>query len=183
MEKYVNGIEEIKVLHTDTTFVPNKRGKIKGRNRYYKSKNGLKISTLLDDNRVPICTIIKEGNIADCKLFGEFIKDENIKRIEIKKKKQAYITADKGYCCKKNREEAEKMGYKLLCPLKKNMKGKKMDKKEIEIYKRRVLVENYYGHIKIEAKITGIYERKKENYEGIVKLVNIKIISSKIGEI
>ena len=57
---------------------------------------------------------------------------------------------------------------------------RRMDKKELGIYKRRVLVENYYGHIKLEAKITGIYERKKENYEGIVKLVNIKIISNRI---
>ena len=83
----------------------------------------LKISTLLDDNRVPICTIIKEGNIADCKLFGEFIEEENIKKIEINKKRKAYITTDKGYCSKRNREEAKRMGYKLLCPLKKNMKG------------------------------------------------------------
>ena len=49
-----------------------------------------------------------------------------------------------------------------------------------EIYKRRILVENYYGHIKIEAKIMGIYERRKENYEGIVKLANINIVGNKI---
>jgi len=72
VEKYIEGLDEMRVLHTDTTFVPNKRCKIKGKNKFYKSKNGLKISTLLDDNRVPICTVIKEGNKADCDIFGEF---------------------------------------------------------------------------------------------------------------
>ena len=106
----------------------------------------------------------------------------NLEKIEVVKNKKAYITADKGYCCRRNREEAKRMGYKLLCPLKKNMRGPGMNDKQKDIYKRRILVENYYSHIKIEAKIMGIYERKKVNYEGIVKLVNIKMISKRIDE-
>jgi len=62
------------------------------------------------------------------------------------------------------------------------MRGPGMNDKQKDIYKRRILVENYYSHIKIEAKIMGIYERKKVNYEGIVKLVNIKMISKRIDE-
>ena len=48
--------------------------------------------------------------------------------------------------------------------------------------KQKILVENYYIHIKIWAKIIGIYERQNVNYEGIVKLVNIKMISKRIDE-
>jgi len=45
---YIQGTE-INVVMTYTTFIPNKRCKFNGRNEFYKFKNGLKISTLLDD--------------------------------------------------------------------------------------------------------------------------------------
>lgn len=183
LSKYIEGVEEISILHTDTTFVPNKKCKEKGRNKFYKSKNGIKISTLLDENRVPVSTVIKEGNRSDTIIFGEFEKDKNVEKLKEKIEKKGYITADKGYCSKKNRGEAEKMGYKLLCPLKKNMKGRKMTKKEERIYKGRIKVENYYAHIKQNAKIMCVFEREIKNYEGIVNIVNIKRIDERMKEL
>jgi len=147
---------------TDTTFIPNKRCKCKGCNKFYKSKNGLKISTLLDDNRIPLLTKIVSGNNSDIKIFEKFKEIPNIGELYVKKRigrpKNRYLLTDKGYSCKSGKEIARHMGFKLFAPVTyRNTKDPlerariydeyKMSKKEKLIYKNRIKVENYYAHI------------------------------------
>ena len=60
---------KFKQQHTDTSYVLNKNGKEKlGRNKHFKNKNCYKISTIVDNNRIPNSTTVEPGNKNDAKI-------------------------------------------------------------------------------------------------------------------
>lgn len=83
IKKYTSIVDSdfINLLHTDTSFVENKRRNIKSRNKYCSRKTGLKISTLLDDNRTPLFVVICTGNRNDSDLLDPLINNTEIANI------------------------------------------------------------------------------------------------------
>ena len=59
--------KQIRYLSIDSQFIPNRnmaKNKV-GRNGFYKSKYGLKLSAIVDNNGIPLLLLLKSGNIHD----------------------------------------------------------------------------------------------------------------------
>ena len=181
LEEYlkVDREEKIKILSIDSTFIENKNGIDEtGRNIYYKNKRGRKITAIVDTQGVPLILDVSEGNRHDCKLFDEtFDKLKKSKEIKINPKKK-YFLADKGYDSEKIRDDLKKMKYIPIIPKRKGVNSS-LKKKEIKIYRKRIIVENTFSWIKRYAKVDRIDEKSKRSYEGLLMMATSIIIFNK----
>jgi transposase len=179
-----------KFLSTDTCFIPNKCGIKLSRNRFYKSKKGLKISTINDVNGIPLSIIIKNGNIHDSKIFIETYHNMKVNTEAYKYKKsnkhKQYVLADKGYDSGDIKKFLEKEGYDYIIP--QNKRNIKDPNKIIELtlyqeklYKKRMIVENFYSWLKQYTKITHVYEKNIIHYFNLVLLASSNIIFNRIS--
>jgi len=104
------------------------------------------------------------------------------------KKKDTFISvanADTGYDSNLNDIFLKEKNYTPIIPKnKRNTKDKTkirtLNEKEKKIYKQRIKVENYYSWIKKFNKINFIQDKKKDNFMGLLTLVNIIIINRNI---
>ena len=111
LNKYIlkNTNKKIKYLSTDTLFIKNKgifvtrydnKNKNIGRNVLYKSKRGIKVSTIVDSNGIPLNLDCFMGNTNDVKFFDKLYENKlyNESIITDKSyKKKNYFLADKAY--------------------------------------------------------------------------------------
>ena len=67
-------VDIFRCLSTDTTFIANKYCVGLPRNKFYKSKKGIKVSAIVDLRGVGISLMITEGNLNDCKIGYEHFK-------------------------------------------------------------------------------------------------------------
>ena len=73
LDKYLqkNRTSKLKYQSIDSSFIQNKFGTGKiGRNKYYKNKKGIKLSSIVDVNGIPLSIFVDSGNIHDAKLFN-----------------------------------------------------------------------------------------------------------------
>jgi transposase len=192
LEKYIekNKAQKLKFQSIDTSYVQNKYGVSKfGRNVYYKSKRGYKLSIITDIHGIPISVLLDACNIHDTQFVKEhlcnFLIDPETHKYKKCNKYKQYILADKGYCSSNIKKEIIEKGYELICPKnKRNTKNKKkivkMTNKKREIYKRRIIVENSFSWIKMNKRINNIHEKKFETYLSFVYLSLIKLICKRI---
>lgn len=189
--KYLNkmGKQVLKYQSTDTSFIFNKKCRGLNRNKYFKSKRGVKISTINDSNGVPLSIFVSNGNFNDASIFHETYNKMNIntgaEKYRNSNRHKQYFMADSGYDSSKVREILTQKGYYVIIPVnKRNTKDitkiKNMDTKEKEIYKKRIVVENYFSWIKNTPKIMNVIERSIKSYEAIVKIITSELISKKI---
>ena len=161
------------MLSIDSTFISNKYGTEKiGRNIFYKSKNGIKITTIVDSNGIPLDLRIDSGNTHDSKIAPKILN--NLKNIDSKinnQPKNKYLLADKGYDSQKIREIIKTSKYiPLIAKRKTNNKAKRLTKKENVIYKKRIIIEHSYSWLKMNAKIEKLYEKTIKSYKGLLLL-------------
>ena len=73
-----NKFGKLKNQSFDTTFCINLYGsEMKGRNVKYKSKNGIKISTIDDNNGTPFSLAIASGNVSDNIILNAMLETKN----------------------------------------------------------------------------------------------------------
>jgi transposase len=185
--KYLNkmGKQVLKYQSTDTSFIFNKKCRGLNRNKYFKSKKGVKISTINDANGIPLSIFVSNGNVNDAHVFHDTYKNmlvdtETYKYKNVNKHKH-YFLADKGYDSNIIRNMLIEKGYYVIIPFnKRNTKNiskiKEISDKENIIYKKRIVVENYFAWIKNIPKIMNVIERSIKSYEAIVKIMTSKII-------
>jgi transposase len=187
--KEKNNKKNLSCLSTDTSFISNKNCKeIEKRNKFYKGKKGIKISTIVDKRGVPLSIDVCKGSTHDSKLF-----EKTFKNIPKSVKDCKYMLADKGYDSEKIREMIRKSQIKPIIP-KREKKSKKNEKikvkkpnqnsglneSEKKIFKGRIIVENFFSWIKNFPKTNIIYEKKIKNYNGLVLLASSLIIINKM---
>jgi len=94
--------------------------------------------------------------------------------------KQIFM-ADKGYDSKDILKILKKKGYKPIIPQNlRNIKNpkliRKMYSKDKKVYKKRIIVENFFAWIKKNPKIDNLYEKTIASYKGLLFLACSKII-------
>ena len=105
-EYLLKNSKHTKYLSIDSTFIENKYASEGiGRNIYYKNKQGIKVTSIVDVKGVPLAVNVSAGNIHDCKLFGRAINELKEYENMICKK---YFMADKGYDSKTIRDTLRK---------------------------------------------------------------------------
>lgn len=179
------GYDIYKYQSTDTSFISNKFCSNLPRNKYYKSKRGIKISTINDKNGIPLSIFIDEGSVSDSKLIEKtfnvmYAKPKTDKYKNSNKHKQ-YLLADKGYDSEEIRNMANNKGYTTVIPFnKRNTKDKdkirKLTKNQKEKLKKRATVENYYAWIKMIPKLIFVTEKSINAYFALLKLATTILI-------
>lgn len=160
----------------DSSFVPNKYGKNNiGRNKFYKSKNGNKISLISDIKGIPISVSFDKGNIHDLHFINDHIQDlQNINNSN----SQITLLADKCYESKKLRETIKNNKYTLMIPKKSNMKINYFFDKIL--YKKRIRIEHTFQKLKIYRRISVRYDSLFEHYKSFVYLGLCLLISKEL---
>jgi len=178
-----------KYLSIDSQFIINKqmfKNKV-GRNVQYKSKNGLRISAIVDIHGIPIINSINRGNDHDSKflitmmqkLFSMGIDTSIFKE---KKKSKITILGDAAYDTTNIREFIEENKMNAIIDYNnRNTKDlnkiRKLTNKEEEKYKERNIVENSHTWKEMKIPRMGkIYDKKYKNYVGINYLAIIDLI-------
>lgn len=193
LEKYIrrNKTKKIKYQSIDSTFIKNEYGVEKqGRNKLYKNKKGVKISAIVDTDGVPLGASINPSNQHDSQLIDETLDSVKVK-LNTKKYKnhnryKQYFLADAGYCSIGIRNRLMKRGYiPVIAHNKRNTKKtesiKKFNKREKEIYKKRIVVENLFSWVKKAPKIKHFYEKTVASYKGLLLLRFSMIIFNRIS--
>jgi transposase len=185
VEEYLNKNDCCSYFLTDTTPINNRYSyEINNVNPFFKNKKILKISSITDDKGKPLYISFHESIKHDSKCFSEdfneFANNKTISKIIKKYKNRIILIADKGYDSKFIRMLLKKKKIKPI--IKANRRNTKnidrlriFNKKEEEIYKRRLKVEHYFGKIKMYPKVNTIYEKTKRSYMNIVFLVSSTI--------
>lgn len=165
---------KLKYLSVDTLFVKNKgifvtrydlKNKNIGRNKYYKNKRGVKVSTIVDSNGVPLNLECIMGNSHDVKFFDHLYDNSfvNTNLVNKKYKKKSYFLGDKAYDCK-NVRNLTKEHITIIDYNKRKTKKKikKLNPFEKKIYKKRIRVENYFAWLTRFPKMNMIVEHIKK---------------------
>jgi transposase len=184
--------KEVKYQSIDTTFISNKGccDKIVTRNKYYKNKKGIKISTIVSTSGIPLGKpLLVSGTIHDSKTVNDTLDRSQLNMNTYKNRnsnrhKQIFL-ADKGYSSNVIEKTLRKKGYKVLIPQnRRNIKNKKLIKnmtcKDVKVYKKRIIVENFFSWIKRYPKINCVYEKTIRSYEALLLLAVSKIMFNRI---
>jgi hypothetical protein len=98
-----------------------------------------------------------------------------------------YMLADAGYNSSTNKYYLKKKGYipiisynKRNCKNKKIIEKNKLKGKELEIYKKRGIIESFFSWIKNFPVVNQNYQRKISSYNGLFTLASSIIISRKV---
>ena len=160
----------MKLLSLDSSFIPNKYATEKlGRNIYYRNKRGRKISAIVDEKGIPLNIHLSAGNKHDARIAPKIISKIKVSG--------DYLLADKAYDSNKIREMIKSKKIKSIIPRRKykNRRTKSLKKKHVQIYKKRIIVENFFAWIKAYPKINCIYEKTSESFKGLL-LLSISIL-------
>jgi transposase len=194
LTKYINSVpktKEFKYISVDSTFILDKKGsEASGFNSYYGKKKkgkGIKVTNIVTATGIPIASSFDPGNCNDAPLFDKVIDNmavntNSLKYVNNNRYKQ-YLSADKGYDSKKIRKKIKKRGFIPVIPRnKRNCKKNTVPSltvKEINILKKRHIVENYFSWIKKMRRVEYLYEKNIKNYEGFYFLAMSLLIIRK----
>lgn len=192
LEMYMknNNIMNLKFQSTDTYFVKNKLciDNI-GRNVKYKSKKGIKISSIVDMNGVPLSLICDKCNIHDSKLFidtkNNMLVDTNPLKYQYTNKYKQYLLADTAYDSKKIRDKLINDGYNpIIEHNKRNTKDKtkikSLTKHERQLYKNRIVIENFHSWLAQYPKMNMVTDKLLKTFRGCVYLCSSIILFNKL---
>lgn len=169
-----------------------------GNNPTDRSKLGTKRHILTDKNGIPLSAIISSASTHDIKLVTNVVDNRVIKRLPSYKTKKTgrgrklqHLCLDKAYNSKQEEQELVKRGYVLHIPIKRkrDMNEKKEEEDKITVQhcsnrkkysaKRWVVERTNSWHNRFRKLFTR-YEKKSENYLGLVQLSCGMIIYRKI---
>jgi len=165
-----------------------------GNNPTDRSKLGTKRHVLTDENGIPISAVISSANTHDIKLVTDVVDNAAIRRPLSKsrnggrgKRRRQHLCLDKGYNSTQEEQELIKRGYVLHIPIKKKKKKDNDNEKEItrpiplkNYSPKRWVVERTNSWHNRFRKLFTRYEKKVENYLGLVQLSCCIIIYRKI---
>jgi hypothetical protein len=188
LKKYFkkNKCGKLKYQSIDSSYIYNKYSdKNIGRNKFYKSKNGKKISAIVDSNGIALSLIINSGNNSDSTFVDDNFKslmiDPNTQKYTSNNRYKQYFLADSGYDSNKIRKLITEKGYKYICPQnKRNIQNPKklitLTKKDKLTYKNRIIVENYFAWIKKNKRLDFIYDKLDCTLMSFIYLASIFIL-------
>ena len=192
LKKYIENLStlEFKYQKIDTTFFANMNGCEEiSRNKYYKNKNGLKVSLLTTSNNIPYSVLVVSGSKNDGKIvedhFNNLFVDNQSYLYKNANRYKHYLLADKMYDTKEVRKIAETNS--ITCIIDYNVRNtkdpakiKKFTKAQEEIYKKRIGIENLNSWIKKNKRLRMVEEKTKKAFESFIYLSLIKIIVKRI---
>jgi putative transposase len=166
-----------------------------GNNPTDRSKLGTKRHILTDKNGIPISAVISSASTHDIKLVTDVVDNAVVKRPSSNKTKKTgrrrrrlqHLCLDKAYNSEQEEQELIKRGYVLHIP----PKRKRAEKEEIKVTtlhrsnrkkysaKRWVIERTNSWHNRFRKLLTR-YEKKSENYLGLVQLSCCMIIYRKL---
>jgi putative transposase len=167
------------------------RGEMTGNNPTDRSKIGTKRHVLTEKKGIPLSVIISPASTHDINLVTDVVDNTVIKRPKsssrLRRRQLQHLCLDKGYKSGEKEHELIKRGYILHIPVKKK-KGKKGEEgKEIAIPNRKkyspkrwVVVERTNSWHNRFRKLFTRYEKKDENYLGLVQFSCCMIIYRKL---
>lgn len=153
------------------------------------SSKGIKITSLVSTNGIPISIQVDGGNKYDSPILPNVVNncviDCNTKKYANHNRYKQYLLADSGYDSKSNNQLLLDKGYiPIILQNKRNIKNtkliRKLNKKHKKIYKKRIIVENYHSWLKKFQKIASLYERNIDSYKGLLLLGISVIINRRI---
>jgi transposase len=155
-----------------------------------RSKLGTKRHILTDKNGIPLSVVISSASTHDVKLVTDMIDNAVIKRHispsrtkNVRKRKQ-HLCLDKAYNSKPKEHEIVKRGYVLHLPYKRKRGESRKETEKISNRKRhparRWVVERTNSWHNKFRKLFTRYEKKVENYLGLVQFSCCMIIYRKI---
>jgi transposase len=169
-----------------------------GNNPTDRSKLGTKRHILTDKKGIPLSTVISPASTHDIKLVTEVVDNIVIKRPELlsrsrRRRRLQHLCLDKGYNSVEEEQKLIKRGYILHIPIKKKRRKEKkkgedseekMDEKPNPNRKKyspkRWVVERTNSWHNRFRKLFTRYEKKDENYLGLVQFSCCIIIYRKI---
>ena len=169
-----------------------------GNNPTDRSKLGTKRHILTDKKGIPLSVLISSANTHDIKLVTDVVDNVVIKRpspyktkkIRVRRRKLQHLCLDKAYNSEQEEQELIKRRYVLHIPPKRK-NGEKEEHEEAKITvqhcsnrkkhsaKRWVVERTNSWHNRFRKLFTR-YEKKSENYLGLVQLSCCMIIYRKI---
>ena len=173
------------------------RGAKTGNNPTDRSKLGTKRHILTDKKGIPLSAVISPASTHDIKLVTDVVDNtdhQKTKIITTSKSKRGtkrrrliqHLCLDKGYNSAEEEQKLIKRGYVLHIPIKKKKKKKGEDSEEIAIPNRRKyspkrwVVERTNSWHNRFRKLFTRYEKKDENYLGLVQFSCCMIIYRKL---
>jgi transposase len=165
-----------------------------GNNPTDRSKLGTKRHILTDKQGIPLSAVISSASTHDIKLVTDVI-DNAVIRLSSSKyrngrrriRRHPHLCLDKGYNSEHEEQELIKRGYVLHIPIKKKKKGtnneKDVSRSILNVKKyspKRWVVERTNSWHNRFRKLFTRYEKKSENYLGLVQFSCCIIIYRKI---
>ena len=185
--KYKKISDKSKHFYIDGHVTTNKYGHVKqlGRCIQYKSKYGLNLQFIDDDNGIASGMSIHKGSESENRLLVDCLNNSGIHNTRKGKK---YQIADAGYDSKLNHDHIRSKGYTpIIWKNRRNIKDEeklkklKLTKKEKKEYKKRHIVENSFSWIKTKVpRLEKIYDSYINNYLNMVYLAVSSLILSKV---
>jgi transposase len=167
-----------------------------GNNPTDRSKLGTKRHILTDKKGIPLSVLISPASTHDIKLVTDVVDKSIIKRPKSssrsklksrrRRRRLQHLCLDKGYKSAEEEQKLIKRGYILHIPIKKKKKKKGEDIEEIAIPNRRKyspkrwVVERTNSWHNRFRKLFTRYEKKDENYLGLVQFSCCMIIYRKL---
>lgn len=172
---------KMKYQKTDTVFIPNKLGtEMLGRNVEYKSKQGLKISFIVDSTNVPFAMSFGRGSDADSTIFYDtyenMLNDPSTEKYKGSNKYKQYMLADAGYESEEIKNKLNNDGYILFVG--KNLRRSKpesydikpLSEKDHKKFNKRTGIENLNSWVKQYGILNNMYEHTIDSYKGLLLL-------------
>ena len=190
----------MKYQYIDSSFITNKNGKFKhngrcniGRNKFYKNKNGVKLSIICDSIGIPNSIVFKPGSVNDSIIRLEYLNKLFTIAKNYSPNKQSIIMGDKGYDTQKFRQKCKENNLRPLIDYnKRNTKNKdkikKLSNKEKFLYNKRIKVENCFSWCRVDKihkdkvkqnkRIDQILDKNTYTFQNFVYLGMCKLISN-----
>jgi len=161
-------------LFIDSTVIVNFSGSLNfGYNIKIKNKKSIKISALVDDNKVPHLFEVTPSTPHDAKIMEKIIETNNFKNKEIN------LIGDKGYIKNEIYKNIIKSqnNISLITPKRINAKDQFLDDIETKLLKKRTIIENFFALIKKSYyKISKISDKNETSYYNKLYTVSCLII-------
>lgn len=177
--KYKNILkkENLENLYIDSTMIKNNRGiDLLGLNHYDRNRKGNKVSIIVTNTGIPLGMKLSTSNIPDIKLVEETINDIKIKIINSR------IGGDKGYTSNKLKTKLKQQKINYIYYSKKNSILSNTEEDKIFL-KKRYIVENTFGWLKNNKRLSVRYDSNSSNYIQYWYLAFIKLITNRYKDI
>jgi len=172
--KYKTSYENNKII---TTKIIEKVVKIENYNNSSENMQNIIIANETIDKNTKVGNIVRRSTLQhELKNVQKTLDSVDIK---LKPYNKIKLVGDKAYICKEQFTIFNKK-IRIITPKRKNDKTKQK-KRELNVLKKRSIIENYFISLKISSKIKDRKERKIENYMGFVYLDLFMYFSKILG--